>query len=153
MAAWVWRQHGLKPHWIERQVASNDPDFEKWVTEFIGLTLNPLAHAAVFCVDEKIAIQALDRKGAARRTFTGCVALLSDIVIHQLRGKEIHGITDNVPAHKGMLVKEILVAHLQRHAHLTPICSSWLTDVELWFGRIACGVPTSISGLKRKFIR
>ena len=28
----------------------------------IGLYLNPPAHAAVFCVDEKTAIQALDRK-------------------------------------------------------------------------------------------
>ena len=28
----------------------------------IGLYLDPPAHAAVFCVDEKTAIQALDRK-------------------------------------------------------------------------------------------
>ncbi len=40
---------------------SNDPNFEK-AADVIGLYLNPPAHAAVFCVDEKTAIQALDRK-------------------------------------------------------------------------------------------
>ena len=47
---------------IERYMASNDPDFEKKAADIIGLYLNPLAHAAVFCVDEKTAIRALDRK-------------------------------------------------------------------------------------------
>ena len=41
---------------------SNDPDFEAKAADVIGLYLNPPAHAAVFCVDEKTAIQALDRK-------------------------------------------------------------------------------------------
>ena len=47
---------------IERYIASNDPDFETKAADIIGLYLNPPAHAAVFCVDEKTAIQALDRK-------------------------------------------------------------------------------------------
>lgn len=42
-------------------MASNDPQFEAKAAEVIGLYLNPPAHAAVFCVDEKTAIQALDR--------------------------------------------------------------------------------------------
>jgi len=29
MVARVWRKHGLRPHRIERYMASNDPDFEK----------------------------------------------------------------------------------------------------------------------------
>ena len=41
---------------------SNDPAFETKAADVIGLYLNPPAHAAVFCVDEKTAIQALDRK-------------------------------------------------------------------------------------------
>jgi hypothetical protein len=53
MVARVWRKHGLKPHRIERYVASKDPDFEKKAADIIGLYLNPPAHAAVFCVDEK----------------------------------------------------------------------------------------------------
>src|SRR5260370_11159080 len=61
MVARVWRKHGLQPHRMERYMASNDPDFEKKAADIIGLYLHPPAHAAVFSVDEKTAIQALDR--------------------------------------------------------------------------------------------
>ena len=57
----VWREAGLKPHRLERYMASNDPNFETKAADIIGLYLNPPQHAAVFCVDEKTAIQALDR--------------------------------------------------------------------------------------------
>jgi len=57
----VWQRAGLKPHRIERYMASDDPDFETKAADIIGLYMNPPRHAAVFCVDEKTAIQALDR--------------------------------------------------------------------------------------------
>src|SRR6266496_4027401 len=57
----VWQRAGLKPHRIERYMASDDPDFETKAADIIGLYINPPQHAAVFCVDEKTAIQALDR--------------------------------------------------------------------------------------------
>ena len=57
----VWKEAGLKPHRLERYMASDDPDFESKAADIIGLYLNPPQHAAVFCVDEKTAIQALDR--------------------------------------------------------------------------------------------
>jgi transposase len=57
----IWRTAGLRPHRLERYLASNDPDFESKAADIIGLYLNPPQHAAVFCVDEKSAIQALDR--------------------------------------------------------------------------------------------
>jgi transposase len=57
----IWRTAGLRPHRLERYMASNDPDFERKAADIIGLYLNPPQHAAVFCVDEKSAIQALDR--------------------------------------------------------------------------------------------
>ena len=50
-AALAWR-HYMK---------SDDRDFEAKAADIIGLYLRPPAHAAVFCVDEKSAIQALDR--------------------------------------------------------------------------------------------
>src|SRR5262252_3732659 len=58
----IWAKHSLKPHRREGYIASNDPDFETKAADVIGLYLNPPQHAAVFCVDEKTAIQALDRK-------------------------------------------------------------------------------------------
>src|SRR5690349_23828612 len=53
MVARVWAKHGLKPHRLERYMASNDPLFEAKAADVIGLYLNPPAHAAVFCVDKK----------------------------------------------------------------------------------------------------
>jgi transposase len=52
---------GLKPHRMKRYMASNDPAFEEKAADVIGLYINPPQHAAVFCLDEKTAIQALDR--------------------------------------------------------------------------------------------
>jgi len=57
----VWREADLKPHRLDRYMASDDPQFEQKAAQIIGLYLNPPQHAAVFCVDEKSAIQALDR--------------------------------------------------------------------------------------------
>jgi transposase len=57
----IWRRHGLQPHRLRHFMASNDPAFEAKAVDIIGLYLAPPAHAAVFCVDEKSAIQALDR--------------------------------------------------------------------------------------------
>jgi len=198
MVARVWRKYGLKPHRVERYMASNDPDFEKKAVDIIGLYLNPPAHAAVFCVDEKTAIQALDRKDpvlplspgrierhgfeyfrhgtlslyaafntktgevlgktAERHTSAEFVAFLTDIVINQPRGEEIHVIADNLSAHKSKSVRDFLEAHPKVHLHFAPTYSSWLNQVELWFGKIerdviARGVFTSVSDLKRKLMR
>ncbi len=61
MVARVWQRARLQPHRVERYVASDDPDFEAKAADIIGLYVNPPQHAAVFCVDEKTAIQALER--------------------------------------------------------------------------------------------
>lgn len=58
----VWRRAGLKPHQLERYTASPDPDFEQKAADIIALYLNPPVNAAVFCLDEKTSIQALDRR-------------------------------------------------------------------------------------------
>jgi transposase len=57
----ILAQAKLQPHRFERYMASNDPEFEAKAGDIIGLYMNPPQHAAVFCVDEKTAIQALDR--------------------------------------------------------------------------------------------
>ncbi len=61
LVARAWARAGLKPHRMKRYMASNDPAFEEKATDIIGLYINPPQHAAVFCLDEKTAIQALDR--------------------------------------------------------------------------------------------
>lgn len=61
MVARVWKRARLQPHRLERYMSSNDPEFEKKAADIIGLYVNPPQHAAVFSVDEKSSIQALDR--------------------------------------------------------------------------------------------
>ena len=140
MVARVWDKHGL-------QTAATGPLYgapttrilSKKAADIIGLYLNPPAYAAVFCVDEKTSIQALDRhdpvlplspgraerhgfeyirhgtlslyaafdtktgevlgKTAVRHSSAEFVAFLTDIVVNQPRGKEIHVIADNQSAH------------------------------------------------------
>jgi transposase len=61
LVARTWQRAGLQPHRLERYTRSTDPAFEEKAADIIGLYLQPPQHAAVFCVDEKTAIQALDR--------------------------------------------------------------------------------------------
>jgi hypothetical protein len=63
MVARVWAKHRLKPQRLDRYMASNDPDLERKAADVIGLYVNPPAHAAVFCVDEKTAIQGARPQG------------------------------------------------------------------------------------------
>ena len=62
LVARTWQKHGIKPHRIEKYLSSPDPDFESKAADIIGLYLKPPQHAIVLCIDEKTAIQALDRK-------------------------------------------------------------------------------------------
>ncbi|MGH8415455.1 MAG: IS630 family transposase [Gammaproteobacteria bacterium] len=194
----VWQEAGLKPHRMERYMASDDPDFETKAADIIGLYLNPPEHAAVFCVDEKTAIQALDRldpvlplspgrierhgfeyyrhgtlslyaaletatgrvhgKTAARHTSQDFVAFLEEVVAQCPARQQIHIILDNLSAHKTRLVDEFLQNNRRVRLHFTPTYSSWLNQVELWFGKIernliARGVFTSVKDLARKIRR
>ena len=57
----AWQRAGLQPHRLERYMRSTDPDFETKAADVLGLYLEPPQHAAIFWLDEKTAIQALDR--------------------------------------------------------------------------------------------
>ena len=179
-------------------MASDDPDFETKAADIIGLYLNPPDHAAVFRVDEKTAIQALDRldpdlplspgrierhgfeyrrhgtlslyaaletatgrvhgKTTARHTSQDFVAFLEEVVAQCPTDQQIHIILDNLSAHKTKLVDAFLQNNSRVQLHFTPTYSSWLNQVELWFGKIerdliARGVFTSVHDLARKIKR
>ena len=51
-------------------------------------------------------------------------------------GLELHLIIDNYATHKHPAVRAWLAAHPRYHLHFTPTYSSWLNQVERWFGRI-----------------
>ncbi len=61
MVARVWRGRISSRTGSSATCARTDPEFETKAADIIGLYVNPPHHAAVFCVDEKTAIQALDR--------------------------------------------------------------------------------------------
>src|SRR5580765_2512809 len=198
MVARVWKRASLRPHRLERYMASNDPEFEVKAADIIGLYVHPPQHAAVFCVDEKSAIQALDRldpvlplspgraerhgfeyyrhgtlslyaalntrtgevlgKTADRHTSQEFVAFLAQLVGDQPKNKEIHVVLDNLSAHKTRAVAAFLEAHPRVHLHFTPTYSSWLNQVELWFGRIerdllTRGIFTSVKDFARQIRR
>ena len=96
-------------------------------------------------------------KTAERHTSAEFVAFLTDIMIHQPAGKEIHVIADNLSAHKSKPVHEFLDNHPKVHLHFTPTYSSWLNQVELWFSKIErdviARVFTSVTDLKDKLMR
>jgi transposase len=144
----VWQRAGLKPHRLERYVTSADPDFEVKAADILGLYLNPPEHAAVFCLDEKTAIQALDRTDpvlplspgrAERHGFEyyrhGTLALFAALEVGT-------GKVDGMPAARHTSAEflrflERLIAPLPRHqeihvildnfrAHKTPAVQAWL---------------------------
>jgi transposase len=51
-------------------------------------------------------------------------------------GLEVHLIADNYGTHKHPKVKAWLASHPRYHMHYTPTYSSWLNQVERWFGLI-----------------
>ena len=93
-----------------------------------------------------------------RHTSQAFIEFLDDIISSQSRLREIHVIVDNLSAHKTKAVAAFLEAHPRVHLHFTPTYSSWLNQVELWFGKIerdllARGIFTSIPDLARKIRR
>ena len=105
----VWRQAGLLPHRLKRYQASPDPNFEAKAKDILGLYLNPPEKAVVVCVDEKTAIQALERtqpalplrSGKPERQSVeyvrhGTVSLLAALEVHS--GKYRRAVWSVIPA-------------------------------------------------------
>ena len=57
----IWRAFGLKPWRQDEFKVSPDPDLVEKIRDIVGLYMNPPVAAAVFAVDEKPQIQALNR--------------------------------------------------------------------------------------------
>ena len=57
----VWQAHGLMPHRWQQFTLSNDPACLETLTDIVGLSVAPPAHAVVLSIDEKSHSQARDR--------------------------------------------------------------------------------------------
>jgi transposase len=94
---------------------------------------------------------------AKRHTSDAFITFLDRVIATQPAHREIHIICDNLSAHKTNAVKAWLHAHASVLIHYTPTYSSWLNQVEVWFGKIqrdliTRGVFTSTSDLRRKLM-
>lgn len=92
----ILRAERLAPHRVRSWVTSADPEFETKALDILGLYLNPPENALVLSVDEKTAIQALDRTQPMlplrpgrpeRRSFeykrNGTTSLYAALAVHQ----------------------------------------------------------------------
>jgi transposase len=59
-----------------------------------------------------------------------------DEIAEKYPGRETHLILDNLSTHSGRHVDKWLASHPDFHFHFTPSGSSWLNQVEIWFGII-----------------
>ncbi|OEJ55363.1 DDE endonuclease [Streptomyces agglomeratus] len=68
-------------------------------------------------------------------------------------GLDVHLVCDNYATHNTAEVRTWLGKHPRFHVHFTPTGSSWMNQVERWFGLltdklIRCGVHTSVKALE-----
>lgn len=57
-----------------------------------------------------------------------------DQVVSEYEGNDLHIILDNFSTHKGEEVSEWLKKHPNVKFHHTPVGSSWMNQIEIWFG-------------------
>src|SRR3982750_3408446 len=66
---------------------------------------------------------------------------------------DVHVVCDNLATHKTALVHDWLARHPRFHVHFTPTGSSWINQVERWFGyltdqKIRRGTHKSVQALE-----
>ena len=70
-------------------------------------------------------------------------------------GKQIHLVLDNLSSHYTPDIRAWLADNRHVHFHFTPVGSSWLNQIEIWFGiltrqAIRRGTFTSVNDLIRR---
>jgi len=160
----IWRKFDIKPHLIDGFKLSTDPLFVEKVVDVAGLYHNPPEKAVVLCVDEKSQVQALDRSQPVlpmmpgmpeRRThdYQEFLKFLKKIDKNVPAGLDVHLVCDNYGTHKTPAIQDWLLKHPRFHVHFTPTGSSWINQVERWFGyltdqKIRRGVHKSVQALE-----
>ena len=127
----IWRKFDLKPHLTDGFKLSADPLFVEKVVDVVGLYHNPPEKAVVLCVDEKSQVQALDRSQPV-------LPMMPGMPERRTHDYARHGVTSLFAAF---------------HVHFTPTGSSWMNQVERWFGyltdqKIRRGVHKSVQSLE-----
>src|SRR6202453_4630883 len=174
----IWRKFDLKPHLAGTFKLSTDPFFVEKVVDVVGLYHHPPERAVVLCVDEKSGIQALDRSqpvlpmmpGVPERRSHDYVRhgttdlfaafnIADGTVISELRRhhraaeREVHLVGHTLAPQQAPLARAGRARHPRFCLHFTPAGSSWINQVERWFGyltdqKIRRGVHKSVEALE-----
>jgi hypothetical protein len=142
----VWHKAGLQPHRLRRYMSSPEPNFEAKAKDILGLYLHPPENTAVFCIDEKTAIQALDRtqpalplrpkrpeRQAVEYVRHGTVSLLAALEVHsgkvvgrcvprQTSEEFVNFLDEAVAAHRRKAIHVILD---NLAVHKAPVVQAW----------------------------
>jgi transposase len=105
----IWRAFGLKPWRTDSFKVSPDPDLVEKVRDLVALYLNPPEAAAVFAVDEKPQIQALNRTAPT-------LPMLPTTPQRATHDYERHGTVDLFAAldiARGTVISDIRASHNQ----------------------------------------
>jgi transposase len=152
----IWKAFHLKPHAADTFKLSSDPFFIDKVHDVVGLYLNPPEHAVVLCADEKSQVQALDRSQPVLPMMPGMPEKRTHDYVR-------HGTVDLFAAFdtaNGVVIAKTykwLAKRPRFHIHFTPTSSSWLNQVERWFGLLTekllrRGVHKSVRQLERDIL-
>jgi transposase len=104
---------------------------------------------AAFNIEDGTVISALHRRHRARE-FKKFLVTIDKAVPS---GLDVHLVCDNYATHNTPEIKEWLTKHPRFHMHFTPTGSSWINQVERWFGLltdklIRRGVHASVKALE-----
>jgi len=105
----IWKDFELKPHLTDGFKLSTDPLFVDKVVDVVGLYHHPPENAAVFCVDEKSQIQALDRTAP-------CLPILPTTPARMTHDYVRHG-TTSLFAALDIGSGSVIAQHYRRHRH------------------------------------
>jgi transposase len=106
---------------------------------------------AAFDIEDGSVIGELHRQHRATE-FKQFLTTIDKTVPHEL---DVHVICDNYGTHKTPAIKAWLARHPRFHVHFTPTGSSWINQVERWFGfltdqMLRRGVHKSVQALEQE---
>ena len=133
------------------------PPISPEMPERASFERNPRGTLALYAAFD-IGLGEVPDNTASRHTAAEFIAFLTDLLLTQPHGKEIHVVADNLEAHRTVQVDDLLKAHQTVHLHLVPTYLDWLTQIEQWLSRIerdidVRGVRKSGAGLKSELMR
>lgn len=151
----IWRDFGLKPHRTGTFKLSTDPLLpmmpgmpERRTHDYARHGITTLF--AAFGIADGTVIGELHRQHRASE-FKKFLVTIDKTVPAEL---DIHLICDNYGTHKTPAIKAWLTRHPRFHMHFTPTGSSWINQVERWFGfltdqMIRPGAHKSVQALEK----